>query len=65
MILDPFGYPVAAANPPTTGAKGCDECNRPSGHDKHWPVFTVQYHGTEVCAKCLTPIHWPRERQSA
>lgn len=61
MSLDPFGYPISAANPPTTGVKGCDECSRTE--HKPWPVFTIDYHGTEVCAKCLTPIHWPREKE--
>ena len=32
----------------------CSECNRTE--PKPWPIFTVNYHGTEVCAKCLAPI---------
>lgn len=58
--LDPFGYPISAANPPVTKAKGCDECNREGDEPKPWPIFTVNFHGVESCAKCLTPMAWGR-----
>lgn len=63
MSLDAFGYPIGAANPPPTGARGCDECNR--REPKPWPVFTVDIRGQEVCAKCLTPIHLARDPEQA
>ena len=39
---------------------GCDECNR--SDPKPWPIFTVNYHGVEVCAKCLQPIDAPKRK---
>lgn len=66
-MSDPFGYPTSAANPPTTGFRGCEECNPylPREHPKLWPTFTIDYQGTEVCAKCLTPIHAERQKASS
>lgn len=53
-------YPSGAANPPSTGVRGCDECNR-RDNSKRWPIFTVRLEGgVEVCAKCLTPMNLPR-----
>jgi hypothetical protein len=39
---------------------GCVECNR--AEPKPWPVFTVNYHGVECCAKCLTPMEAKRRK---
>lgn len=48
--------------PPPIGpqsARGCEECNR--SEPKPWPIYTVNYHGEEVCAKCLTPMRFQRK----
>lgn len=38
----------------TSQRGGCDECNRTT--PKPWPIYTVKFNGTEVCAKCLVPL---------
>ena len=43
---------------PQGEVEGCSECNR--SDRKPWPIYTVNYHGVEVCAKCLTPMGLPR-----
>jgi len=39
---------------------GCSECNRVES--KPWPIFTINYHGIECCAKCLTAMSLPRRK---
>lgn len=54
---------TGGGRPPTTGVAGCDECNRGS-NPKPWPIFTVNLsNGQEVCAKCLTPMTFPRKEK--
>jgi hypothetical protein len=43
-----------------SSVEGCPECNRTES--KSWPIYTVNYHGEEVCAKCLTPMRYARRK---
>jgi hypothetical protein len=49
-----------ATVPIGSAVDGCSECNR--SDPKPWPIYTVNYHGVVVCAKCLTPMNLPRRK---
>jgi hypothetical protein len=46
----------------SSDVEGCDECNRTEA--RPWAIFTINYHGEECCAKCLTPMRLSRRRKA-